>query len=534
MKDYYYILGVKSNATSSAIRDAYRKLSLRFHPDVTGGDKFLEERFKDICEAYENLSDDDKRKVYHAQLLRFNQSKSGNSNTDFEAQKREEEFERKKRAFEEERANFEKDKREQTFKNNQAEEAERQRRVFEEEKLRFKKESQEREEREKQNQQNNNSNSQAYNFSKTEQSSPISKSNNNLGFGGLIILGVISFIVIFISFFNSKTPNQNQTSYNKTQVELSKTSIVEQNSVVSGTNCNLHCIFFDYDKSDLNAESKAELDHLSSLLVESKDWIAVLKGYTDGNGDAAYSDAISKSRVVSARVYLTNVKGITSLQIREEYYGKNFPIAKNTLDDSGRKFNRRVELFLQDASGKNICQSVKPQISEVLMVVAPVMEATKIEVQKVAEHNKKILKLPNGDIEVEAGTFLDKLYDELTENTLNPTKGYVFDNLNFASGSAAIAEDSKSQLNDLAKIMFAFPKVSISIYEHTDNVGDATVNLKLSEERAAAVEKYLISKGVADARILPKGFGSNKPVGDNSTEKGRLANRRTEVWVTKK
>ena len=170
---------------------------------------------------------------------------------------------------------------------------------------------------------------------------------------------------------------------------------------------------------------------------------------------------------------------------------------------------------------------------EVPMVTAPV-EAPKMETPKVVEKQKKILKLPNGDIEVEAGTFLDKLYDEVTGNTLDPAKGIAFDHLNFATGSAAISEDSKGQLNDLSKIMMAFPKVGISVDGHTDNVGDAAANLKLSKERASAVEKYLISKGVADARILPEGFGSTKPVGDNTTEAGRIANRRTEVMVTKK
>ena len=200
MKDYYYILGVKSNATSNAIKVAYRKLSLRFHPDVTGGDKFLEERFKEICEAYEILSDDNKRRVYHDSLLRFNQNKSSYSTTDSEVKKREEEFERKKRAFEEERANFEKAKREQARKANQAEEAERNRRAFEEEELKFRKESRDREEREKQYQQNNNSNSHSNNFSQNQQKTPQTiKFGGGQVFIGIIILTVLlMFLLEFI------------------------------------------------------------------------------------------------------------------------------------------------------------------------------------------------------------------------------------------------------------------------------------------------------------------------------------------------
>jgi len=64
MKDYYYILGVDKNATSYEIRKAFRKLSIKFHPDKNKGDKFFEERFKDIQEAYETLSNIIKKKEY--------------------------------------------------------------------------------------------------------------------------------------------------------------------------------------------------------------------------------------------------------------------------------------------------------------------------------------------------------------------------------------------------------------------------------------------------------------------------------------
>ena len=64
IKDYYYILGLNKNATKDEIKTAYRKLSMKFHPDQNQGDKFFEERFKDLHEAYETLVDDDKRRTY--------------------------------------------------------------------------------------------------------------------------------------------------------------------------------------------------------------------------------------------------------------------------------------------------------------------------------------------------------------------------------------------------------------------------------------------------------------------------------------
>jgi len=64
MKDYYEVLGVGKNATDEEIKKAYRKLAMKYHPDKNKGDKNAEEKFKEISNAYEVLSDPKKRKVY--------------------------------------------------------------------------------------------------------------------------------------------------------------------------------------------------------------------------------------------------------------------------------------------------------------------------------------------------------------------------------------------------------------------------------------------------------------------------------------
>ncbi len=64
MKDYYYILGVTQQSSTEEIKKAYRKLSLKFHPDKNDGDPFFTERFRDIQEAYEVLSATQRRQEY--------------------------------------------------------------------------------------------------------------------------------------------------------------------------------------------------------------------------------------------------------------------------------------------------------------------------------------------------------------------------------------------------------------------------------------------------------------------------------------
>ena len=63
-KDYYETLGVARGADAEEVRKAYRKLARKYHPDLNPGDKAAEERFKNVQEAYDILSDDEKRKTY--------------------------------------------------------------------------------------------------------------------------------------------------------------------------------------------------------------------------------------------------------------------------------------------------------------------------------------------------------------------------------------------------------------------------------------------------------------------------------------
>ena len=182
----------------------------------------------------------------------------------------------------------------------------------------------------------------------------------------LLLLG-LGFLLL--RSYNTETPTTTVTA--PIPIETPKPVVSEAPKVaevpkVITPSCNLHWIYFGYDKSDLSADSKKELDHLADLLKENKGSVAVLKGYTDGKGDVAYNDALSKRRANAARAYLTGSKKISDAQIKEDAAGKSAPVAKNTNDDSGRKYNRRVELYIQDATGKNICESVESTIPTTL------------------------------------------------------------------------------------------------------------------------------------------------------------------------
>ena len=103
MKDYYYILGINNDATEADIKKAYRKLSLKFHPDKNDGDKFFEERFKDINEAYENLIDTNRRRLHdsilHGSNFKSSQKVTSNQPKKEEHQQKQESKQPKKKQF---------------------------------------------------------------------------------------------------------------------------------------------------------------------------------------------------------------------------------------------------------------------------------------------------------------------------------------------------------------------------------------------------------------------------------------------------
>ena len=78
-KDYFKILGVSRNATDKEIKSAFRKLARKFHPDLHPQDKSVESEFKEINEAYEILSDEDKKKSYEQFLNYWFKNRDGNS-----------------------------------------------------------------------------------------------------------------------------------------------------------------------------------------------------------------------------------------------------------------------------------------------------------------------------------------------------------------------------------------------------------------------------------------------------------------------
>jgi outer membrane protein OmpA-like peptidoglycan-associated protein len=101
----------------------------------------------------------------------------------------------------------------------------------------------------------------------------------------------------------------------------------------------------------------------------------------------------------------------------------------------------------------------------------------------------------------------------------------------FDTNSADIKPGFDSTMDKLADVVVRYGKTSLTVVGHTDNVGSNDYNQKLSERRARAVAQYFESKRVNPMRLATSGKGESQPVASNSSESGRQANRRVEIYV---
>jgi outer membrane protein OmpA-like peptidoglycan-associated protein len=112
-----------------------------------------------------------------------------------------------------------------------------------------------------------------------------------------------------------------------------------------------------------------------------------------------------------------------------------------------------------------------------------------------------------------------------------PCQGQLIDlpDVNFITGSARLLPVSTATLDKIANTLSSDSAPTATINGHTDSTGSAVLNQGLSEQRAEAVRQYLIGQGVPADRLGTRGFGELHPVGDNTSEEGRLTNRRVEL-----
>ena len=130
------------------------------------------------------------------------------------------------------------------------------------------------------------------------------------------------------------------------------------------------------------------------------------------------------------------------------------------------------------------------------------------------------------------GTVANKGCPEVSDEVVKKLNDYAKTIL-FDTGKFSFQKQTFPVLQAITAILKEYPTAKFSIEGHTDNVGKADFNQKLSDGRANAVKQYLIDNGIDPFRLTSKGFGMDNPIDTNKTAKGRANNRRVEVKLVK-
>ncbi|MBI2967160.1 MAG: OmpA family protein [Bacteroidetes bacterium] len=141
------------------------------------------------------------------------------------------------------------------------------------------------------------------------------------------------------------------------------------------------------------------------------------------------------------------------------------------------------------------------------------------------------------NLEIPTGSAYSEIEKPVELKPLKAGAATTLNNLFFESGKATIRFESTVELERVLKMMKENPTVKIEISGHTDSKGSDDYNMNLSQQRAAAVVKYLSDKGIEPARIVPKGYGETNPVAPNANPDGSenpdgmAKNRRIEMKI---
>lgn len=199
-----------------------------------------------------------------------------------------------------------------------------------------------------------------------------------------------------------------------------------------------------------------------------------------------------------------------------------YTLQEGAKESSALQIIRNHQKAAEKIGGKKLYENDDPGARRLTMMVPGGGKETWVQVESSGIPAGYVLTIiEKGDLkqEVTATDMLDALNKD----------GHVALYINFDTGKATIKPDSAPIIDQIAAMMKSSPALKLAVEGHTDNVGDAKKNKKLSEDRANAVAQAIAEKGIEKSRMSSAGFGAEKPVGDNKAESGRAKNRRVEL-----
>lgn len=239
--------------------------------------------------------------------------------------------------------------------------------------------------------------------------------------------------------------------------------------------------------------------------------------------------------------YVLGRSGILGLQFHNENFSMgfsyDFPVHKENVSNVGSfeiglELRRLVNPQLRNKVVKKNAPTKSPQ--KQVVTKTPVKKPIIQPKQKTSLDSSRTASLPGKKLS-------DKLVQKRDSVLANAKAGTVahqpFEiekvtlHFNFEFNSSELDETSTNYLDELTEALKENPHLRINLEGHTDNVGSANFNLRLSAYRANAIKQYLVTKGVDAVRIETSGKGMNDPLNGNKTETERSRNRRVELTI---
>ena len=237
---------------------------------------------------------------------------------------------------------------------------------------------------------------------------------------------------------------------------------------------------------------------------------------TDNNTTNSKSDEKTNSKPISTNSTTSTITNSTNGKSDEttisKQSSKNSSTVSNTTNVSNNETtNKKSESTIVSSKTASVVNSDKVTTKN-----SKPSEPVDLEVQKI---------LPQSTAK---NTPVSMPKNDLVVKKLKVGVAYTINDILFETNSSELSDRSKFILKEFSSFLVENPTSKIMIQGHTDDYGEDTENLKLSEERAQAVKDYLISLNIKSDRMTAKGFGETMPKLPNSSDENRAKNRRTD------
>ncbi|GFO59529.1 membrane protein [Geomonas silvestris] len=228
-------------------------------------------------------------------------------------------------------------------------------------------------------------------------------------------------------------------------------------------------IEFDIDRANVRPEYREQVAKVGNFMKKYPTTTAVIEGHTDNVGTYNHNMELSQQRAENVVSYLVDNFGIDRSRLTAKGYGFTRPVADNSTE-AGKQKNRRIEAIIDCA----------------------------FDVQQIQPAERLCMSLV----------------------------------IDFDSGKSEVKPQYRDEIAKVADYMKQYPTTTAVIEGHTDNVGSPENNMRLSQQRAENVVRYLVENfGIDRSRLSAKGYGATRRISYNNTPEGRAQNRRINAVI---